>query len=133
MAIEPFRIEVTEAELDDLRRRIDATRWPDQIPGSGWTYGTDGAYLRPLADYWAEGYDWRAHEARLNGFPQFTAEVDGQRLHFLHVRSPHEGALPLLLTSPTGGRARSRSSPSWSSPSPTRPLTAGTRSTPSTW
>ena len=98
METTPFRIEVPDADLEDLRRRVAATRWPDQLPGSGWTYGTDIHVLRPLAEHWIDGYDWRAHEARLNAFPQFTTTIDGQRIHFLHVRSPEPGALPLVLT-----------------------------------
>jgi pimeloyl-ACP methyl ester carboxylesterase len=98
MTIEPFRIEIGDDELADLRRRIHDTRWPDQIPESGWTYGTDLTYLKPLAQYWADGYDWRRAEAELNQHPQFVTTIQGQRVHFLHVRSPHEDALPLVLT-----------------------------------
>ena len=98
MHFEPFQIAVSDAEVDGLRRRIHQTRWPDQIPGSGWKYGTDIAALRPLAEYWADGFDWRRQEAELNAFPQFTTEIQGQRIHSLHVRSPHPEALPLVLT-----------------------------------
>ncbi len=98
METTPFRIEVPDADLEDLHRRVTATRWPDQIAGSGWTYGMDMDVLRPLAEHWADGYDWRAHEAELNAFPQFTTTIDGQRIHFLHVRSPEPDALPLILT-----------------------------------
>jgi pimeloyl-ACP methyl ester carboxylesterase len=97
-AIEPFEIRVPDAELDDLRERLVRTRFPDQIPGSGWDYGTDGAYLQELCGYWRDKFDWRAQEARLNRFPQFTTEIDGQKIHFIHRRSPVEGALPLVLT-----------------------------------
>ncbi|WP_061297615.1 epoxide hydrolase family protein [Herbidospora cretacea] len=96
--ITPFLIDVPQAELDDLHRRLDATRWPDQIPGTGWDYGVPVAYTKKLAGHWRHGYDWRAWEARLNAHPQFTTEIDGQNIHFFHVRSPHEDALPLLLT-----------------------------------
>ncbi len=96
--IDPFRIAVSDAELEDLRTRLRDARWPDQLPDSGWDYGADYEYLKPLARYWADGYDWRAHEASLNRFPGYLTEIDGQRIHFLHVRSPHEGALPLVLT-----------------------------------
>ncbi|MDQ7907129.1 epoxide hydrolase [Phytohabitans sp. ZYX-F-186] len=95
--MESFRIDVPQADLDDLRRRLDATRWPDELPGVGWTRGVPVAYLKELADHWRHGYDWRAHEARLNEIPQFTTEIDGTRLHFLHVRSAVEGATPLML------------------------------------
>ncbi|WP_433179293.1 epoxide hydrolase family protein [Actinoallomurus sp. CA-150999] len=96
--IRPFRIDVPQAELDDLRDRLARTRWPAQLPGEGWSRGVPVAYLKDLAEYWRDGYDWRAHEARLNGFPQFTTTIDGQDVHFLHVRSPHPDALPLILT-----------------------------------
>ena len=96
--IEPFRIAVSEAEIEDLRGRLRAARWPDQIPGSGWTYGTDLETLRSVADHWSDGYDWRRHEAELNEFPQFLTTIQGQRIHFLHVRSPEPDAMPLVLT-----------------------------------
>ncbi|WP_245205387.1 epoxide hydrolase family protein [Kitasatospora sp. RG8] len=96
--ITPFRIDFPQVELDDLRLRLARTRWPDELPGVGWEYGVALPYLRELAAYWAEGYDWRVHEARLNELPQFTTVVDGQHLHFLHVRSPEPGAIPLILT-----------------------------------
>src|SRR6201995_1026826 len=98
MDISPFRIDVPADDVDDLRRRLQTTRWPDQLPGTGWTYGTDIDVLRPLAEYWADGYDWRRHEGELNTFAQFSANVDGQHVHFLHVRSPEPEALPLILT-----------------------------------
>jgi pimeloyl-ACP methyl ester carboxylesterase len=94
----PFRIEIPQADLDDLRRRIADTRWPDELPGVGWDRGVPLGYLRELADYWAESYDWRAAEARLNAYPQFITEIDGADVHFLHVRSPEPDALPLVLT-----------------------------------
>lgn len=96
--IRPFHIEIAPAELDDLRVRLAATRWPDEPPGVGWSYGIPADYLRDLAEYWRTGYDWRQHEAHLNALPQFTTEIDDHRVHFLHVCSPEPGALPLLLT-----------------------------------
>lgn len=96
--IRPFRIDVPQADLDDLRDRLARTRWPDELPGVGWDYGIPLGYVRDLAEYWRTGYDWRAHERRLNEFPQFTTEIDGQRVHFLHVRSPEEAATPLIMT-----------------------------------
>jgi pimeloyl-ACP methyl ester carboxylesterase len=96
--ITPFRIEISQDRLDDLRRRLDATRWPAALPGDDWSTGVPTAWLRELVDHWRLGYDWRAAEAELNRFPQFTTVIDGQRIHFLHVRSPHEEALPLVLT-----------------------------------
>ncbi|MFE2106001.1 epoxide hydrolase family protein [Kitasatospora sp. NPDC059463] len=97
-AVRPFRLAVPQGELDELRLRIARTRWPDDLPGAGWSYGVAGPYLRELAEYWTDGYDWRAHEAELNAFPQFTTTIDGQNVHFLHVRSPEPDALPLVLT-----------------------------------
>jgi epoxide hydrolase len=96
--IRPFRIEIPQADVDDLRQRLTHARWPDQIPGTGWTRGVPVGYLQQLSTYWAHGYDWRAHEAALNELPQFVTTIDGQTIHFLHVRSPEPDALPLLLT-----------------------------------
>jgi len=84
--------------LADLRDRLARTRWPDQIDGSGWTYGVDVAYLRRLCDYWRTTFDWRAAERRLNAFDQFTTTIDGVELHFIHQRSKNPNALPLVLT-----------------------------------
>jgi epoxide hydrolase len=96
--IQPFRIEIPQADLDDLRARLARTRWPDQLPGVGWDYGIPLEYVKELAEYWRTTYDWRVHEHRLNSFPQFTTTIDGQRVHFLHVRSPEPDALPLIIT-----------------------------------
>jgi pimeloyl-ACP methyl ester carboxylesterase len=96
--VTPFRIDVPQADLDDLQRRLAATRWPDELPGAAREYGIPLTDVRELAAYWRDGYDWRRHEARLNAVPQFTTVIDGQRVHFLHARSPHPGALPLILT-----------------------------------
>ncbi|HEX4018744.1 MAG TPA: epoxide hydrolase [Frankiaceae bacterium] len=95
---EPFVIAVPDFELEDLHRRIAMARWPDQIPGAEWVYGADLATVKDLANYWMNGYDWRAAEQELNRYPQFTTTLDGQRIHFIHARSPHPGALPLMLT-----------------------------------
>ncbi|WP_022885831.1 epoxide hydrolase family protein [Glaciibacter superstes] len=96
--ISPFRIQIPQADLDALNDRLDNTRWPDELPGVGWTYGVPVSYLKGLAEYWRNSYDWRTFEAKLNDFPQFTTEIDGQNIHFLHVRSPEPNALPLILT-----------------------------------
>ena len=94
--IRPFRIDIPKTDVDDLRRRLASTRWPDaQV--EDWSRGVPLAYLRELASYWGGAYDWREHEARLNAYPQFVTEIDGQTIHFLHVRSKHEHALPLVL------------------------------------
>jgi len=96
--IQPFRIKIDPADVDDLHRRLAGARWPGELPGAGWTRGVPLGYLRELAGYWRTGYDWRAAEARLNSYPQFVTEIDGQHIHFLHVRSSRPGAKPLLIT-----------------------------------
>jgi pimeloyl-ACP methyl ester carboxylesterase len=96
--VTPFRIEIRDAELRDLRERLERTRWPEQATAEGWSQGVPLAYMQELCSYWAEQYDWRATEARLNGLPQFRTHVDGLGIHFIHVRSPHAGALPLVIT-----------------------------------
>ena len=104
--IEEFRISVPQADLDDLADRLARTRWPSALPGAAWDRGAPGAgwergvpvgYLRELAEYWRDGFDWRAQEARLNSYPQYTTRIDGQKMHFLHVKSPEPDATPLLL------------------------------------
>ncbi|MEV7007280.1 epoxide hydrolase family protein [Streptosporangium sp. NPDC051022] len=97
MSIKPFRVEIPESDLRDLRDRLARTRWSGEVPGQGWSRGVPVDYLRGLAEYWADGYDWRAAEARLNELPQFTTEIDGQNIHFAHVRSTREDAIPLML------------------------------------
>jgi epoxide hydrolase len=96
--VTPFRIDVPDADLDDLRERLRRTRWPEKEPVGDWSQGVPLAYLRELCRYWADDYDWRATEARLNGLPQFRTEIDGLGIHLLHVRSPHPGAVPLVIT-----------------------------------
>ncbi|HEX9040232.1 MAG TPA: alpha/beta fold hydrolase [Trebonia sp.] len=97
-AITPFRVEIPQADLDDLHERLDRVRWPDELPGVGWDLGIPLSRVRELAAYWREKFDWRAQEAALNAYPQYTTEIDGQNVHFLHVRSASPGALPLVLT-----------------------------------
>jgi pimeloyl-ACP methyl ester carboxylesterase len=96
--ITPFRIEVPEADLDDLRCRLRRTRWPEAETVADWSQGIPLAYTRDLCDYWLSDYDWRRCEASLNGFPQFRTEIDGLDIHFLHVRSHQEDATPLVMT-----------------------------------
>lgn len=96
--ITPFRIAVPDEVLEDLRRRLSQTRWPEAECVDDWSQGIPLAYTRDLAQYWAEGYDWRAREAALNRFDQYITEIDGLDLHFIHQRSPHADALPLLIT-----------------------------------
>src|ERR671917_1123879 len=94
----PYRIDVPQQAVDDLRRRLDATRWPAEEPVTGWERGVPLAYLKGLTAYWADGYDWRRHERELNRLPQFVASIGELEIHFLHVRSPEPDAVPLLLT-----------------------------------
>ncbi|MCX4747995.1 epoxide hydrolase [Kitasatospora sp. NBC_01287] len=96
--ITPFRIDIPQADLDDLHVRLTAARWPAELPGVGWSRGVPLGYLKELVEYWRTSYDWRGHEAELNGIPQFTTEIDGQNVHFLHVRSPEPDAMPLIIT-----------------------------------
>ncbi|SFD71541.1 epoxide hydrolase family protein [Streptomyces aidingensis] len=96
--IKPFRIDIPQAGLDDLAGRLARTRWPNEVADAGWDYGFPLARLRELAEYWRTGYDWRAQEARLNALPHFSTEIDGQRIHFLHVRCARPDALALILT-----------------------------------
>jgi len=96
--VEPFRIEVPEAELDDLRERLKAARWPERETVDDWSQGVPLDYIRELCAHWADGYDWRATEARLNALPGYRTELDGLGIHLLHVRSPYPDALPLVMT-----------------------------------
>jgi len=97
-AITPFTLNIPEAQLDDLRRRLTCVRWPDAETVDGWGQGVPLARARALIDYWRDDYDWRRCEAMLNGFGQFRTEIDGLGIHFLHIRSKHADALPLLMT-----------------------------------
>jgi pimeloyl-ACP methyl ester carboxylesterase len=94
----PFHLDVPQPALDDLVDRLARTRWPDELPGVGWSYGVRMDHLAELVEYWRTGYDWRVHEARLNAVPQFTTTIDGQDVHFLHARSPEPDATPLVIT-----------------------------------
>jgi pimeloyl-ACP methyl ester carboxylesterase len=109
--ISPFRIDIPQADLDDLKDRLARTRWADELPYDqvtdgvqkgpvppGWEYGVPVKYVRELVAYWRDGFDWRKQEAKLNDYPQFTTEIDGQVIHFVHVRSPQPDAIPLVLT-----------------------------------
>ena len=109
--IKPFRIEIPQADLDDLHHRLTHTRWANELPPPevtdgiqkgpippGWEYGVPRSYVENLTEHWREKYDWREWEAKMNAFPQFTTEIDGQNIHFFHVRSPEPDATPLLVT-----------------------------------
>jgi epoxide hydrolase len=95
--IRPFKMHVPDHVLIDLRRRMAETNWPDQLPGTTWEYGADIKKVRELADYWQNGFDWRAQEAKINQFDQFTTEIDGQQIYFIHQRSSRPDAIPLIL------------------------------------
>src|SRR5205807_3673247 len=97
-AIRPFQVNVPEAELSELRRRVAATRWPSMELVSDGSQGVQLATIQALTRYWATEHDWRRCEAKLNALPQFKTEIDGLDIHFIHVRSRHEGALPLIIT-----------------------------------
>jgi len=98
MRIEPFKIEVDASVLADLRSRILNTRWPDQVPGTGWDQGTNLDYLKRILAYWADGFDWRAQERKLNGLRHFRADLDGVHIHFVHEKARRGRGLPLILT-----------------------------------
>jgi hypothetical protein len=93
----PFKAHIPDEVLVDLRRRLVLAKWPGQLPGTTWEHGADITTLRRLAEYWQTKYDWRAQEARINRFEQFTTEIDGQRIHFIHQRSTRADAIPLLV------------------------------------
>jgi pimeloyl-ACP methyl ester carboxylesterase len=97
-SIRPFKVHVPQSKLDDLRRRINATRWPDKETVGDQSQGVQLAKLQELVRYWGKGYDWRKVEAKLNALPQFTTKIDGVEIHFIHVRSRHKNALPVIIT-----------------------------------
>ena len=96
--VRPFRIDIPQADLDDLHERLARTRFPAQIPDAGWDYGTELGYARAFVEYWRDTYDWRAAEAQLNQFDHFTTTVDGANVHFIHQRSPEPDAFPVIIT-----------------------------------
>ena len=96
--IQPFRISVGDDVLDNLKSRLRNTRWPETELVGDWSQGAPLKWIQEICRYWADEYDWRSREARLNRFAQFTTEIDGLRIHFLHVRSPHPNAMPLIIT-----------------------------------
>ena len=98
MEVQPFKIAVDEGVLDDLRQRLAGTRWPDEIPASGWDYGSNLDYLKSLVEYWRTGFDWRAQETLINSFKRFRAEVDGLGIHFIHERGKGPNPVPLVIT-----------------------------------
>jgi epoxide hydrolase len=98
MSVRPFQVSIPKDDLEDLHERLARTRWPDELPGVGWSRGVPLGHLKELVEYWQNEYDWRQWEAKLNEYPQFTTTIDGQNIHFLHVRSPEPGALPLIIS-----------------------------------
>ena len=148
-AIRPFRVNVPEKDLVDLRARIAATRWPDRETVNDQSQGIQLAKLKPLVEYWGTGYDWRTAEAKLNALPQFMTRIEGIDIHFIHVRSRHPNALPLImthgwpgsvfellktvgpLTDPTAHGGRAEKAPStWSCPQCPVSASPGSRRTP---
>jgi hypothetical protein len=98
MNIQPFKVNIAQATLDDLQNRLANTRWSETIPDAGWDYGTDAAYMKELVEYWQHRFDWREQEAAINRFAHFRAEVDGLNIHFIHARGQGNHPLPLILT-----------------------------------
>ncbi len=98
MTIQPFTIAIPQSTLDDLRERLARTRWPDEVEGAGWSYGTNLDYLKSLVAYWQHEYDWRKHEATLNRYAQFRTDLDGLSIHFIHERGKGPNPLPIILT-----------------------------------
>ncbi len=98
MKVRPFTIAVENSVLDDLRQRLADTRWPDEIPNTGWDYGSNLAYIKELVDYWRTDFDWRAQEAKLNAFNHFKSEVDGLDIHFIHEKGKGPNPIPLIIT-----------------------------------
>ena len=96
--ISPFSVDIDDAQLQDLRKRLEQTRWPEQETCQDWNQGIPLAYTRELADYWCKDYDWRKFERKLNGWPQFTTAIDGIDIHFIHRRSPRADALPIIIS-----------------------------------
>lgn len=98
MSIQPFQINVPQNVLQDLKERLERTRWPDEVEGTGWAYGTNLDYLKGLVDYWKNKYDWRAQEAELNRFNQFRAEIDDIGVHFIYEHGKGPDPIPIILT-----------------------------------
>jgi len=96
--IKPFSVNIAQQVLDDLKLRLDLTRWPDEIEGSGWNYGTDLSYMKELVTYWRHTFDWRKVETEVNSYPNFTADIDGQQIHFIHIKGRGKRSVPLIIT-----------------------------------
>jgi len=98
MTIQPFSANVPQEVLDDLKSRLQHARWPDEIPGSGWAYGSNLAYMKELCSYWLNNFDWRRIENEINQYPNFKAEIDGHQIHFLHIKGKGKTSVPLIIT-----------------------------------
>ena len=112
MAIEPFKIDIPEASLTDLKERLSRTRWPGEVSDSGWQYGTNLAYLKELCTYWENEFDWRKQEAYLNQWPHFKTDIDGYGVHFIHAKGKGPDPTPLVFTHGWPGTTRPETSPS---------------------
>src|SRR5215212_11214511 len=98
MSVKSFKIQIPATVLEDLQERLERTRWPDEIRGAGWDYGTNLDYMKSLVDYWHNQFDWRAQEAKLNQLAQFRADVNGFGIHFIHERGKGSNPLPIILS-----------------------------------
>lgn len=96
--ITPFSVDIPQSELDDLNTRLKNTRWPDEIEGSHWNYGTNLSYVKELTDYWLNTFDWRLIEEEINSYPNFIAEIDGYKIHFMHIKGKAEKSIPLIIS-----------------------------------
>ena len=128
MAVEPFKIDVSDSVLDDLRARLERTRWPDELPGTGWDYGSNLDYIKELVEYWRTKFDWRAQEKLINSFSHFKTKVDGLGIHFIHEKGKGPNPMPLVIT--TDGPELSSRCIRSSLCSATRPTTVATQPTP---
>lgn len=96
--LQPFKVHIHDSAILDLKKRLNRTRWPDQIPGSEWSQGTNAAYLKSVCGYWANEYSWRKQEEAINAYPNFITEIDGYRIHFMHVKGKGKKSVPLIMT-----------------------------------
>ena len=98
MAVQPFKVEVSDSVLDDLRARLERTRWPDELPGTKWDYGSNLDYIKELVEYWRTEFDWRAQEKLINSFPHFKTDVDGLSIHYIHEKGKGPNPMPVVVT-----------------------------------
>ena len=98
MAVEPFKIQVPDSDLDDLKSRLERTRWPEELPGTDWDYGSNLGYVKELVEYWRTKFDWRGQENLINSFSHFKTDVDGLGIHFIHEKGKGPNPMPLVIT-----------------------------------